>query len=189
MNLASALSAHQALFQKLATLEPQLQATVERCAAAVGAGNKLMFCGNGGSAGDAQHLAAQLVGRLMRDRRALPGMALSNDAAALTCIGDDFGFEEIFSRQINALGRAGDVLFALSATGNSDNLIRAVEVAKARGILTVGLLGHRGGQLAPIVDLAMVAPSDDPTRVQEAHLFLGHVICAALEKSLGIGGW
>ena len=189
MNFSNSLTAHQALFQKLTQLEPQVQAAVERCAAAVSAGNKLMFCGNGGSAGDAQHLAAELVGRLVRDRRALPGLALSTDSSALTCIGNDFGFDEIFARQINGLGRPGDVLFAISTSGNSANVLRAVEVAKARGILTIGLTGHTGGKLAPLVDLPIVVPSDDTARIQEAHIFLGHVICGSLERSLGIGGW
>lgn len=189
MNFAVSLSAHQELFKKLSALEPQVQAAVERCAAAVAAGNKVMFCGNGGSAADAQHLAAELVGRLVRDRRALPGMALSTDSSALTCIGNDFGFDEIFARQINGLGRPGDVLFAISTSGNSANVLRAVEVAKARGILTIGLTGHQGGKLAPLVDLALVVPSDDTARIQEAHIFLGHVICGSLERSLGIGGW
>lgn len=189
MNFSSSLSAHQDLFKKLVALEPQVQAAVERCTAAVSAGNKLMFCGNGGSAGDAQHLAAELVGRLVRDRRALPGLALSTDSSALTCIGNDFGFDEIFARQINGLGRAGDVLFAISTSGNSANVLRAVEVAQARGILTIGMTGHDGGKLAPLVDLALVVPSDDTARIQEAHIFLGHVICGSLERSLGIGGW
>ena len=189
MNFSTSLSAHQDLFKKLVALEPQVQAAVERCAAAVSAGNKLMFCGNGGSAADAQHLAAELVGRLVRDRRALPGLALSTDSSALTCIGNDFGFDEIFARQINGLGRPGDVLFAISTSGNSANVLRAVEVAKARGILTIGLTGHTGGKLAPLVDLPIVVPSDDTARIQEAHIFLGHVICGSLERSLGIGGW
>ena len=189
MNFNSALATHQTLFQKLPALAPQVQRAVERCAAAIAAGNKLMFCGNGGSAGDAQHLAAELVGRLVRDRRALPGLALSTDSSALTCIGNDFGFDEIFARQVEGLGRAGDVLFAISTSGNSANVIRAVEAAKAGGIYSIGLLGHDGGKLAPLVDLAIVVPADETARIQEAHIFLGHVICGSIEKALGIGGW
>lgn len=189
MNFSTALAQHQNVFQKLPSLEPQLQGAIERCAATVAAGGKLMFCGNGGSAADAQHLAAELVGRLVRDRRALPGIALTVDSSALTCISNDFGYEEIFSRQINGIGRPGDVLFAISTSGNSANILRAVEVAKARNILTIGLTGHQGGQLAGLVDLALIVPSEDTARIQEAHIFLGHVICGGIERSLGIGGW
>lgn len=189
MDFTAALTAHQALFQRLAPLEPQVQLAVNRCAAAVRNGNKLMFCGNGGSAGDAQHLAAELVGRLVRDRRALPGLALSTDSSALTCIGNDFGFDEVFARQVEGLGRPGDVLFAISTSGNSRNVIRAVEAAKAGGIYAVGLLGRDGGTLAPMVDLAIVVPSDETARIQEAHIFLGHVLCTLIEKELGVGGW
>ena len=189
MNFTTALAAHHALFQKLPSLAPQVQFAIERCAAAITAGNKLMFCGNGGSAGDAQHLAAELVGRLVRDRRALPGLALSTDSSALTCIGNDFGFDEVFARQVEGLGRPGDVLIAISTSGNSRNVIRAVEAAKAGGVFSIGLLGRDGGKLAPMVDLAIVVPSDETARIQEAHIFLGHVICGSIEKALGIGGW
>jgi D-sedoheptulose 7-phosphate isomerase len=148
-----------------------------------------MFCGNGGSAADAQHLAAELVGRLVRDRRPLPGLALSTDSSALTCIANDFGYDEVFSRQVQGLGRAGDVLIAISTSGNSTNVIRAVEVAKPIGITTVGLLGRAGGALAPMVDLPIIVPVEETARIQEAHIFLGHVLCALIEQSLGVGGW
>lgn len=189
MNFTTALTAHHALFQSLASLEPALLKAVSRCAEAVRNGHKLMFCGNGGSAADAQHLAAELVGRLVRDRRALPGLALSTDSSALTCIGNDFGFDEVFARQVEGLGRPGDVLFAISTSGNSPNVIRGVDAAKAGGVFSVGLLGRDGGKLAPLVDLAIVVPSDETARIQEAHIFLGHVLCSLIEKELGVGGW
>lgn len=189
MDFTTALAAHHALFQKIAALEPAVVSAAGRSAAAVRNGNKLMFCGNGGSAGDAQHLAAELVGRLVRDRRALPGLALSTDSSALTCIGNDFGFDEVFARQVEGLGRPGDVLFAISTSGNSRNVIRAVEVAKAGGVFSIGLLGRDGGKLAPMVDLAIVVPADETARIQEAHIFLGHVLCTLIEKELGVGGW
>ncbi len=148
-----------------------------------------MFCGNGGSAGDAQHLAAELVGRLVKDRRALPGLALSTDSSALTCIGNDFGFNEVFARQVEGLGRAGDVLIAISTSGNSPNVLRAVEVARPAGVFVVGLLGRDGGKLGPLVDLPIIVPSDETARIQEAHIFIGHVLCAGIEKALGVGGW
>lgn len=185
----TALSSHARTFASLDALQPHLVAAARAAAAAVRNGNRILFCGNGGSAADAQHLAAELVGRLVRDRRALPGLALSTDSSALTCIGNDFGFDEVFARQVEGLGRAGDVLIAISTSGNSPNVVRAVEVAKPMGIYTVGFLGRDGGKLAPLVDLPIVVPSDETARIQEAHIFLGHVMCALIEKELGVGGW
>lgn len=189
MDFLSSLEQHRHVFNLLASLATSVQAAARTAASSINAGNKLMFCGNGGSAADAQHLAAELVGRLVRDRRALPGLALSTDSSALTCIGNDFGFDEVFARQVEGLGRAGDVLIAISTSGNSPNVVRAVEVAKPMGIYTVGFLGRDGGKLAPLVDLPLVVPSDETARIQEAHIFLGHVMCALIEKELGVGGW
>jgi len=184
-----AFAAHTQTFALLPGLRPHLIAAAEAASEAVRAGNKLLFCGNGGSAGDAQHLAAELVGRLVRDRRPLPGLALSTDSSALTCIANDFGYDEVFARQVEGLGRAGDVLIAISTSGNSVNVIRAVEVARPIGLTTVGLLGRGGGRLGPMVDLPIIVPSDETARIQEAHIFLGHVLCALIEQHLGIGGW
>jgi D-sedoheptulose 7-phosphate isomerase len=184
-----ALAAHARTFGLLNTLKSFVHSAAQTAASAVQENHKIMFCGNGGSAADAQHLAAELVGRLVRDRRALPGLALSTDSSALTCIGNDFGFDEVFARQVEGLGRAGDVLIAISTSGNSPNVVRAVEVAKPMGIYTVGFLGRDGGKLAPLVDLPIVVPSDETARIQEAHIFLGHVMCALIEKELGVGGW
>ncbi|MDL1863024.1 D-sedoheptulose 7-phosphate isomerase [Betaproteobacteria bacterium PRO7] len=189
MSFDSFLAAHRDVLDRLPTLRPQVEQSARRCATAIRSGAKILFCGNGGSAADAQHLAAELVGRLVRDRRALPGLALSTDSSALTCIGNDFGFDEVFARQVEGLGRAGDVLIAISTSGNSPNVVRAVEVAKPMGIYTVGFLGRDGGKLAPLVDLPIVVPSDETARIQEAHIFLGHVMCALIEKELGVGGW
>ncbi len=185
----NALNSHERTFAQLASLRQSLTTAAEAAARAVRAGNRILFCGNGGSAADAQHLAAELVGRLVRDRRALPGLALTTDSSALTCIGNDFGFDEVFARQVEGLGRAGDVLIAISTSGNSRNVIRAVEAAKPMGITTVGLLGRDGGKLAALVDLPIVVPSEDTARIQEAHIFLGHVFCAMVEQGLGVGGW
>lgn len=185
----TALASHERTFAQLASLRPKLTTAAGAAAHAVRGGNRILFCGNGGSAADAQHLAAELVGRLVRDRRALPGLALTTDSSALTCIGNDFGFDEVFARQVEGLGRAGDVLIAISTSGNSRNVIRAVEVAKPMGIYTVGLLGRDGGKLAPLVDLPIVVPAEETARIQEAHIFLGHVLCALIEQALGVGGW
>jgi len=184
-----ALAAHTQTFATLANLRPHLMAAAEATADAVRNGNKLLFCGNGGSAADAQHLAAELVGRLVRDRRPLAGLALSTDSSALTCIANDFGYEEVFARQVEGLGRNGDVLIAISTSGNSPNVIRAVEVAKPMGITTVGLLGRNGGQLAAMVDLPIIVAAEETARIQEAHIFLGHVLCSLVEQGLGLGGW
>lgn len=188
-SFAQSLADHQTTFAQLHSLAPRAEQAAARCARSIGAGHKVMFCGNGGSAADAQHLAAELVGRLVRDRRALPGLALTTDSSALTCIGNDLGFDEIFARQVEALGRAGDVLIAISTSGNSPNVVRAVEVAKPIGIYTIGLLGRDGGKLAPLVDLPIVVAAEETARIQEAHIFLGHVLCALVEQELGVGGW
>jgi len=185
----TALAAHTDTFATLGSLRTHLMAAAEACADAIRGGNKLLFCGNGGSAADAQHLAAELVGRLVRDRRALAGVALTTDSSALTCIANDFGYEEVFARQVEGLARNGDVLIAISTSGNSPNVIRAVEVAKPMGITTVGLLGRSGGQLGSMVDLPIIVAADETARIQEAHIFLGHVMCALIEHGLGIGGW
>ncbi|MFQ5880520.1 MAG: SIS domain-containing protein, partial [Dehalococcoidia bacterium] len=140
---------------------------------------KLMLCGNGGSAADSQHIATELVSRLTADfpRPAIPAIALTTDTSCLTAIGNDYGFEHIFQRQVEALGRDGDVLMGISTSGNSENVIRAIKTAKERGITTIGLLGRRGGSLASMVDLAIVVPSQDTQRIQEGHIAVGHIIC------------
>ncbi len=184
-----ALAEHARVFDGIARLAPALETAAMRAAECIERGGKLMFCGNGGSAADAQHLAAELLGRLVRDRRALPGLALSTDSSALTCIGNDFGFDEVFARQVEGLGRAGDVLIAISTSGNSPNVLRAVAAAQRQGIYSIGLLGRDGGKLGARVDLALTVASDETARIQEAHIFLGHALCARIEQRLGMGGW
>jgi len=149
-------------------------------------GGKAMFCGNGGSAADSQHLATELVVRLSgdRDRKPLPGIALTTDSSILTAASNDFGFEHMFSRQIEALGNAGDILFALSTSGNSRNVIRAVESARHKGIFTVGLLGGDGGRLGTMLDCPLIVPSKNTQRVQEAHIAIGHIIIFTVEDNL-----
>jgi len=185
----SALIAHKHTFEQLSALKPAVERASLICAQSVRAGGKIMFCGNGGSAADAQHLAAELVGRLVKNRAPLPGLALHTDSSALTCIANDFGYDEVFTRQVLGLGRKGDVLVAISTSGQSPNVIKAVEVARDIGIQTIGLLGKSGGALANLVDLPIVVPSDETARVQEAHIFLGHVMCVLLERHLGVGDW
>ncbi len=142
---------------------------------------KLLLIGNGGSAADAQHIAAELVGRYKNERESLPAIALTVDTSALTAIGNDYGFDEIFSRQIEGLGHKADVLLAISTSGQSENVIRGVQQAQVMGIQTIGLLGKTGGKLKDMVDIPLVIPSSDTARIQEAHITLGHIICEILD--------
>jgi len=147
-------------------------------------GGKILFCGNGGSAADAQHLAAEFVNRFQRDRQALAAIALTTDTSVLTSIGNDYGFDRIFSRQIEALARPGDLLVALSTSGNSPNVLRAVEAARALGVFSIGLCGGSGGALAAAADETFIVPSPETPRIQEAHITLGHAWCALTEDLL-----
>ncbi len=144
-------------------------------------GNKVLICGNGGSAADAQHFAAEIVGRFEKERKGYPAIALTTDTSALTAIGNDYGFEHIFSRQVEALGKKGDILIGISTSGNSQNVIKAVEVAKGIGIFTVGFLGKDGGKLKEIVDTAFIVNHQKTARIQEVHLTLEHAICNIID--------
>ena len=155
---------------------------VSICSDALQTGHKLLFFGNGGSAADAQHLATELVVRYGRNRPALAAIALTTDASALTAIGNDFGFEELFARQVEALCRAGDVAIGISTSGASENVIRGLRTAKAAGAVTVAFTGDGGGRLAGQVDCGIFIPSKVTARIQEMHLMLGHVLCALLEQ-------
>ncbi len=147
-------------------------------------GNKLLFCGNGGSAADAQHIAAELVGRFCQERKALAAIALTTDTSILTCLGNDYGYEFIFSRQVEALGQSGDVLIGITTSGNSQNVLGAIQVAKARGLTTVALTGRGGGKIARLADVSLVVPSSNTQRVQESHITIGHILCSLIEEAL-----
>lgn len=147
-------------------------------------GGKMLIAGNGGSAADAQHIAGELVGRFYFDRPGLPAIALTTDTSILTAIGNDYGYEKIFSRQIQASGAKGDVFIGISTSGNSPNILEALHECRDKGIVTVGLTGSSGGQMAPLCDYCIKVPSDDTPRIQEAHITIGHVICSAIEKAL-----
>ncbi|XRO77017.1 D-sedoheptulose 7-phosphate isomerase [Methanocaldococcus sp. 10A] len=164
--------------------EEKLKKAIEIILEALKNGNKILICGNGGSAADAQHFAAEIVGRFKLERKGFPAIALTTDTSILTAIGNDYGFEKIFERQVEALGKKGDVLIGISTSGNSENVIRAVNKAKEMGIYTIGLLGKGGGKLKDIVDLALIVPSDNTPRIQECHLTIYHVICEEVEKRL-----
>jgi D-sedoheptulose 7-phosphate isomerase len=155
---------------------------------ALRAGDKLLFFGNGGSAADAQHLAAEFVGRYMKDRSPLAAIALTTDTSALTAIGNDYGFDHVFVRQIRALGRRGDVAIAISTSGRSRNVILGIEAAREAGLATTALTGGDGGNLAPIVDVAIVVPSTTTARIQECHITIGHVLCEYVDGELANDG-
>jgi D-sedoheptulose 7-phosphate isomerase len=146
-------------------------------------GGKAIFCGNGGSAADSQHLAAELMGRYLKDREPLAAVALTTDSSALTAIGNDYAFDEIFARQLRGLGRKGDVLIGISTSGNSRNVLAAFEAAKARGIATIALTGAAGGAMRGLADLCIAVPSSDTPRVQEMHIAVGHMICDLVERA------
>jgi D-sedoheptulose 7-phosphate isomerase len=157
----------------------------EQAASALRDHHKLVFFGNGGSAADAQHLAAELVVRLRAERAGLAALALTTNTSVLTAAGNDYGFEEVFARQIVSLVARGDVLVALSTSGRSANIVRGVEAGRARGAFVVALTGATGGALADKVDLLINVPSEDSQRIQEAHITIGHIVCALMEQQLG----
>jgi D-sedoheptulose 7-phosphate isomerase len=162
-----------------------LERAVDLVAGALGGGHKLLLFGNGGSAADAQHIACEFVGRMTRERRPLPAIALTTDTSALTALANDYGYGEVFARQVKALGRAGDVAFALSTSGSSPSVLQAVSACRSLGIHTVGLTGGDGGALAGMVDVSLrVSASRLSPRIQETHILVGHVLCELVERRL-----
>lgn len=160
----------------------------QRMAEALQRGNKILFFGNGGSAADAQHLAAELTGRYLRDRRALPGVALTVNQAAITAIANDDSYEMVFARQLEALSQPGDVSVGISTSGNSANVLKAVRVGRERGLLTIGMTGRSGGKLKAEVDYCICVPSEDTPRIQESHILIGHILCEIIEEILCFEG-
>lgn len=176
-----------ALRQQLADEQADaIAAAAARIVAALRAGGKLLLCGNGGSAADCQHVAAELTGRFTgRTRTALAAIALTTDTSALTAISNDFGFEEVFARQVDALGHAGDVLLAISTSGRSPNVVRAAERARGRGLVVIALTGPTPGPLGALAELTIAAPGRDTARIQELHTTVGHVLCELVERAVG----
>ena len=156
----------------------------EAVVASLESGGTVYFCGNGGSAADAQHLAAELSGRYLAERPALAAVSLTTNNSALTAIGNDYGFERVFARQLEGLGVAGDVLVAISTSGKSPNVVAAIEVAHQQGMTVIGMTGLKGRDFAALCDLALVTPSDSTPRVQEGHIAMGHVLCELVERAL-----
>lgn len=179
------LSALSALSQEVSdSMAAEIQALADRVLATIMGGGKVMFCGNGGSAADAQHLAAEYVVRFSRERRALAALALTTDTSVLTAGGNDYGYDTIFSRQVEALGQAGDLLILHSTSGESDNLIAAVESAGRLDIFTAALIAKSGGRLRALVDLALVVPTESTARAQELHLAIGHIVCELVDAAV-----
>ena len=180
---AKALASMQALAGDVA-LHADLQRAVALCVQALRDGRKLLFAGNGGSAADAQHWAGELVSRFYYDRPGLAAIALTTDSSILTAVGNDYGYDYTFARQIEALGQAGDVFIAISTSGNSPNILRAAQAARARGMHVLGFTGRGGGKLAPLADICFRMPSDETPRIQEGHEFVGHLLCALIESQM-----
>lgn len=175
------------LFQKMRSdeaLSQGLATAVEFSTVALRGGNKLMFAGNGGSAADAQHWAAELVSRFYLDRPGLAAVALTTDTSILTAIGNDYGYDHVFARQVEAIGRKGDVLVAISTSGNSANVLHALEVATERGICTIGFTGYQGGAMATKCELCLRVPSSETPKIQEGHEVLGHLLCGLIEEEM-----
>ena len=189
MNLEDRIRSHfeasiETKQRTLATMLPAVLGASRHMAAVLKAGNKVLACGNGGSAADAQHFAAELTGRYERERPGLAGIALTTDTSALTAIANDYGFEQVFARQIAGLGRRGDALLALSTSGRSPNILAALTTARERGIVTVGMTGERGERLSALCDHLLVAPSNDTPVIQQIHIAVAHGICEAIEQAM-----
>ncbi len=178
---------HVDCFQQLPDMAETIDETGARLARVIAAGGKILICGNGGSAADAQHFAAELIGRFEKERASWPAIALTTDTSILTAIGNDYGFAEIFARQVQGLGRKGDALIGISTSGHSENVLRAVAMAKSQGLFTVGLLGKDGGLLKARVDCPVVIANPNTARIQEAHIFILHFWALCIEQTLVAG--
>lgn len=178
---------HQETAQKtFAALQDDFTRLLDMTTSTINNGGKILFFGNGGSAADAQHLATELTIRFIKDRPAIPALALTTDTSTLTAAGNDYGFDHIFSRQIEALGNAGDLAIAISTSGNSENILKALKTAHDKNLITIGLTGRDGGKMKDLCDLCLIVPSNTTARIQEMHITLGHIFCGALEQKLGL---
>jgi D-sedoheptulose 7-phosphate isomerase len=178
------LEEHLAVFAQMDAMRLNVILAAEWLAATIQNGGKVLVCGNGGSAADAQHFAAELVGRFQRERGAWPAIALTTDTSIITAVGNDYGFNTVFSRQAEGLALPGDTLVGISTSGNSENVLRAVECARSKGVKTIGLLGGDGGVIAAAVDLPLTVPSRITAHIQEAHIFILHTICQMVEMTV-----
>jgi D-sedoheptulose 7-phosphate isomerase len=182
--LNAMIDAHVHCLEQLKTMAAELDEVGEMLARCLLGGGKLLICGNGGSASDAQHFAAEIVGRFEQERRAFPALALTTDTSILTAVGNDYGYDEVFARQVAGLGRPDDLLIGISTSGRSENVLRAVRRARSLGMKCVGLLGKDGGPLKPLVDRAIVVPGDTTARIQESHIFILHYWAWQIEQAI-----
>ena len=171
-------------FKALAAMAGEIEQVARVCADTLKAGNKIMFCGNGGSAADSQHLAAELVGRYKLSRPAMHALALTVDTSILTAVGNDYGYEAVFSRQLQGLGRSGDLLVGLSTSGTSQNIVLAMELARRMGVRTVALTGQGGGEMRDCADFCIAVPSHATNNIQEMHNAVGHLVCELVEQEM-----
>ncbi len=176
----------EAAVKTFATLQTPFAAMLEACVTCINQGGKIMFMGNGGSAADAQHLATELTIRYAKNRKAIAAIALTTDTSAITAAGNDLGFDQIFARQIEALGKPGDIVIGISTSGQSPNILEALKTAKAQGLVTIGFSGKDGGKMQALCDTILIVPSDITARIQEMHITLGQMLCGALEQRLGL---
>lgn len=184
MTIQENITAHIATAERLRTLEKDISDACSLCAEAILRGGKILLAGNGGSAADAQHIAAEFVGRFVRERRSLPAIALSTDTSALTAIANDYGFEAVFERQIAGLGNENDVFIGISTSGNSPNIVRAATLAREKGLKILIFSGRDGGLLRGLADVEIIVPSDVTARIQEMHILVGHIICEFVDEKV-----
>lgn len=178
------ISQHQDALQSLIALKPAIENAGKLIAMCLQRGNKVLLCGNGGSAADAQHIAAEFVGRFIAERKGLPAIALTTDTSILTAVANDYGYDHVFARQVEALAKEGDVLIGISTSGNSPNVLAAVEAAKQMGCSAIGLLGRDGGKLKLLVEHAVTVPAQLTAAVQECHIVIGHIWCAMVDAAI-----
>ena len=178
------LENHFKVVQDMRKIMPEVASAGLRVRTALEKGRKILICGNGGSAADSQHMAAEFVGRFVKERQSLPALALTVDTSLLTAVGNDYGFDCVFSRQVEGLGQEGDVLIAISTSGNSANVVKAVKTAKEKGIYVIALTGENGGILAKELDLCLAVPSQVTARIQEMHIMIIHMICEIAEADI-----
>jgi len=176
------LNRHQQTIERvIASLIPDIEKGCQMVTNVLAAGGKVLLAGNGGSAADAQHIAAELSGRYVKERKALPGIALTVDTSAMTAISNDYGFDHVFSRQLEAYARPGDLFIAISTSGNSKNILHSLRTAKELGCITLGLSGRDGGEMNSLCDLNIVVPDETTARIQEMHILIGHIFCNAVD--------
>ena len=180
------IAEHQAVLVELSNLIPQIEGVASTLVKALKNGQTIFWCGNGGSASDSQHLAGELVGRYKGDRKPLKSIALNADSAVMTCIVNDYGYEYIYSRQVEGLGVEGDVLVGITTSGNSENVLNALITANEMGLKTIGLLGKGGGKAASLAQQSIIIPSDTTARIQEMHITIGHILCDLIEEGLNL---